>query len=71
MQKTLIDEFVHHIAEAQRILRSAADELHNKHERRTFTREEAQEWNLFATISSALVEQRDHIVMLTPPKDEQ
>lgn len=64
MQKTLIDEFEHHCAQARRVLRSAADELNRDHH--NFTREEAQEWNSITEVYNALNEQRNHIVELMP-----
>lgn len=74
MDKAKVDSFVHHIAEAQHVLKSAADELirevedepHARRRSANFNREQAQEWNQIAEVSSELVESRDKIVELTP-----
>jgi hypothetical protein len=73
VQKATIDAFVHHVAEAQRILHSAADDLKEEvdtafpHRRvGTFDKQQAKEWNQIATASMALAEVKDEIVELTP-----
>lgn len=73
MDKQKIDAFVHHIAEAQRVLHDAAKEVslevkEGKPHLRfgTFDKQEAQEWNQIANASSGLVEVKDEIVELTP-----
>ena len=64
MRITLINEFVHHCAQARRVLRSAADELN--HEHHNFTREEAQEWNSITEVYTTLDEQHTQIAELAP-----